>query len=101
MNTWINFRDMGIQCFLNFGDIRHIYFRDMILFTINKGIWDTWPSPLPGPQQHIRGSRNFCKRRSKFEFVFFWLVFFLVDGGIEDPNTALIGPTLNAGIVAL
>ena len=58
---------------------------------------------LPGPQQHIRGSRNFCKRRSKFEFfLFFFLVsFFLVDGGKEDPNTALIGPTLNAGMVAL
>ena len=26
---WINFRDMGMQCFLNFGDICHIYFRDM------------------------------------------------------------------------
>ena len=26
---WINFRDMGIQCFLNFGDICRIYFRDM------------------------------------------------------------------------
>ena len=25
----INFRDMGIQCFLNFGDICRIYFRDM------------------------------------------------------------------------
>ena len=25
----ITFRDMGIQGFLNFGDISHIYFRDM------------------------------------------------------------------------
>ena len=28
-DTWINFRDMGIECFLNFGDICHISFRDM------------------------------------------------------------------------
>ena len=28
-DTWINFRDMGIQCFLNFGDICHISFKDM------------------------------------------------------------------------
>ena len=26
---WINFGGIGIQCFLNFGDICHIYFRDM------------------------------------------------------------------------
>ena len=38
----------------------------------------------------MRGSRNFCQRGSKFDKVFF---FFLVDGGIEDPNTALIGPS--------
>ena len=25
-DTWINFRDMGIQCFLNFRDICHISF---------------------------------------------------------------------------
>ena len=29
-DTWINFRDMLIQCFLNFGDICHIFL----------GIWD-------------------------------------------------------------
>ena len=28
-DTWINFRDMGIQFFLNFGYICHIHFRDM------------------------------------------------------------------------
>ena len=28
-DTWINFMVMGMQCFLNFGDICHIYFRDM------------------------------------------------------------------------
>ena len=28
-DIWINFRDMGIQCFLKFGDICHICFRDM------------------------------------------------------------------------
>ena len=32
-DTWINFRDMGIQCFLNFGDICHIYFRYMGYFS--------------------------------------------------------------------
>ena len=31
--TWINFRDMGIQCFLNFGDICHISFRDIGYFS--------------------------------------------------------------------
>ena len=35
------------------------------------------------------GSRKFCQRGSKFDNV----LFFLVDGGIEDPNTALIGPS--------
>ena len=29
MDTWINFRDMGIQCFLNFGNVCQIYFREM------------------------------------------------------------------------
>ena len=63
----------------------------------------------------MRGSRKFCIRGSKFE-----KVFFLVDSGIEDPNTAINGsssarqrnaigmafcwradggPTLNAGLV--
>ena len=32
-DTWINFRDMGIKCFLNFGDFYHIYFRDMGYFS--------------------------------------------------------------------
>ena len=37
----------------------------------------------------IRGSRKFCQRepRPKFDKVF------LVYGAIEDPNTALIGPS--------
>ena len=40
---------MGIQCFLNFGDICHIYFRDMgYFFKIIEGIRDTG-TPLPGP----------------------------------------------------
>ena len=34
-DAWINFRDMGIQCFLNFGDICHIYFRDKRYFLNN------------------------------------------------------------------
>ena len=34
-DTWINLRDIGIQCFLNFGDICHIYFRDMDIFQNN------------------------------------------------------------------
>ena len=34
-DTWINFKDMGIQCFLNIGDICHIYFRDMGYFSNN------------------------------------------------------------------
>ena len=42
-DTWINFRDMGIQCFLNFGDTCHIYFRDVgYFFQITKKMWDTW-----------------------------------------------------------
>ena len=32
-DTWINFRNMRIQCFLNFGDICHICFRDMGYFS--------------------------------------------------------------------
>ena len=63
----------------------------------------------------MRGSRKLCQRGSKFDNVF------LVDAGIEDPNTAINGPssarkrnaikafrwrsddglTLNAGLVAL
>ena len=41
------------------------------------------------------GSRKFCQRGSKFDNVFFFFFFFLfVDGGIEDLNTALNGPSL-------
>ena len=41
-DTWIYLRDIGIQCFLNFGDICHIYFRDMgYVFKIIKEIWNT------------------------------------------------------------
>ena len=44
-DTWINFRDIGIQSFLNFGDICHISFRDMRY----KGVWDTGtPPPFHG-----------------------------------------------------
>ena len=32
-DTLINFRAMGIQCFVNFGDICHIYIRDMVYFS--------------------------------------------------------------------
>ena len=35
----------------------------------------------------MRGSRKFCPRGSKFDN------FFLVDDGIEDPNTAINGPS--------
>ena len=38
----------------------------------------------------MRGSRKFCQRGSKFVIVFF----LIVNGGIEDPNTALIGPSI-------
>ena len=44
------FKDMGIQCFLNFGNIRHIYFRDMGYFQNNK--WDTEPPPPPSKGLH-------------------------------------------------
>ena len=44
---------MGIQCSLNFGDICHVYFRDMGIFKIIKGIWDTG-TPLSGPQRQIQ-----------------------------------------------
>ena len=48
-DTWINFWNMGIQCFLNFGDICHIYFRDMgFFFKIIKGIWDTGTPSFQG-----------------------------------------------------
>ena len=52
----------------------------------------------------LHGSRKFCQRGS---------IFFLVDEGIEDPNTTINrpssarqrnaddGPTLNAGLVAV
>ena len=44
---------MGIQCFLNFVDICHIYYRYMeYFFKIIKGIWDTGTS-LPGPHHVI------------------------------------------------
>ena len=41
----------------------------------------------------MRESRKFCQRESKYDNVFLFLVF-LVDDGIEDPNTALNGPSL-------
>ena len=40
----------------------------------------------------MRGSRKFCQRGSKFDNVSFFL-FFLVDDGIEDPNTTIHGPS--------
>ena len=64
----------------------------------------------------MRGSRQFCQRESNFD------TFFLVDDGRKDPNTTIsgpssarqlnaiymafhwradVGPTLNAGLVAL
>ena len=67
----------------------------------------------------MRGSRKFCQRGSKNDYVLFFV--FLIDGGIEDPNTTINGPssarqqnaiymafrwradggpTLNAGLVA-
>ena len=69
----------------------------------------------------MRGSRKFCQRRSKFDKGFLFVCFFIIflsDEGIEDPNTAINGPssahkrnafrsradeglTLNAGLVAL
>ena len=40
---------MGIQCFLNFGDICHIYFRDMGYFSKNlKKLGILGPLPLQG-----------------------------------------------------
>ena len=36
----------------------------------------------------MRGSRKFCQNGSKFD-----IVFFLVDEAIEDPNTAINGPS--------
>ena len=43
----------------------------------------------------MRGSRKFCQRGSKFDYVFFLFLFFvfLVVEGIEDPNTAINGPS--------
>ena len=67
----------------------------------------------------MRGSRKLFQRRSKFKYN---VRFFIVDKGIEDPNTAINwtssadqrnsiemaflwraddGPTFNAGLVAL
>ena len=40
---------------------------------------------------NMRGSRKFCQWGSKFDNVF--LVFFLVDEGIEDPNVTISGPS--------
>ena len=34
----------------------------------------------------MRGSRTFCQRGSKFEFLYYY--FFLIDEGREDQNTA-------------
>ena len=69
----------------------------------------------------MRGSRKFCQRGSNFDNSFF-VCFFLVDEGKEDPNTTISGPswarqrnaikmairrrgydgpTLNAGLLAL
>ena len=39
---------------------------------------------------NMRGSRKFCQRESSPKSD---KVFLLVDGAIEDPNTALIGPS--------
>ena len=41
----------------------------------------------------MRGSRKFCQRESKYDNVFLCFSF-LVDEGIEDPNTAINGPSL-------
>ena len=42
---------------------------------------------------NMRGFREFCKRGSKFDHVFFYSFLFLVDEGIEDSNTAINGPS--------
>ena len=44
---------MEIQCFLNFGNICHIYFRDMGYFSkLLKG-YGILGSPLPGPHYYM------------------------------------------------
>ena len=43
-------KDKGMQCSLNFGDVCHIYFRDMGYFSKQlKGYWILGP-PVPGPR---------------------------------------------------
>ena len=44
-DTWIIFRDIGILCFLNFGDICHIYFRDMDYFPKKINRYGILPPP--------------------------------------------------------
>ena len=43
-------------------------------------------NPYNQSVHNMRGSRKFCQRGSKFDDFF---IFFLVDEGIEDPNTAI------------
>ena len=39
---------------------------------------------------------NFCQRGSKFDvFFFFFYIFLVVEGIIEDPNTIVIRPSLD------
>ena len=48
---------MGIQSFLNFGDICHIYFRDMgYFFKYLKGFGILGPPPPPGPHLRTRAA---------------------------------------------
>ena len=62
--TWINFKDTGIQCFLNSGDIYAIFI---------LGIWDIFQKkggggygilgpPLPGPSLINNENSNFGSR---------------------------------------
>ena len=54
-----NCRDMGIQCFLNFEDICHIYFSDIEYFSkVIKGIRDTG-TPLPGQHKLTDSNKRY------------------------------------------
>ena len=68
---------MEIQCFLNFGEICPIYFRDMgYIFKIIKGVWDNG-TPFQGLSISKNRSSNF---RGVLYFNIYFLCIFLDDG---------------------
>ena len=69
---------ISFQSFVSYFSVHHLPIFDRFFYS-------------SGCSCHMRGSRKICQRGSKFDNFFFFSFFLLVNGGIEDPNTAKMG----------